>query len=146
MPANLKNSAMATGLEKVSFPSSPKERLYQRMFKLLHNCTHLPRQQSNAHNSPSEASTICEPRTSRCLSWIQIRQRNQRSNSQYPLDHRKGKRIPEKLYFCFTDYAKAFDCMDHNELWNILQELGMPDHLTCLLTNLYASQEETVRT
>ena len=45
------------------------------------------------------------------------------------MDHRKSKRIPEKLYFCFTDYAKAFDCVDQNKLWNILQEMGMPDHL-----------------
>ena len=59
MPANLENSAVATGLERVSFHSSPKERQYQRMFKLLHNCTHLTRQQSNAQNFPSEASTVC---------------------------------------------------------------------------------------
>ena len=47
---------------------------------------------------------------------------------------------------CFTDYAKAFDCVDHNKLWKILQEIGIPDHLTCLLRNLYAGQEATVRT
>ena len=56
------------------------------------------------------------------------------------------KRIPEKLYFCFTDYAKAFGWVDHNKLWKILQEMGIPDHLTCLLRNLYAGQEGTVRT
>ena len=56
------------------------------------------------------------------------------------------KRIPEKLYFCFTDYTKAFDCVDHKKLWKILHEVGIPDHLTCLLRNLYASQEATVRT
>ena len=50
------------------------------------------------------------------------------------------------IYFCFTDYAKAFDCVDHNKLWKILQEMGIPDHLTCLLRNLYAGQEATVRT
>ena len=49
-------------------------------------------------------------------------------------------------FFCFIDYAKAFDCVDHNELWNILQEMGIPDHLICLLRNLYAGQEITVRT
>ena len=48
--------------------------------------------------------------------------------------------------FCFTDYAKAFDCVDHNKLWKILKEMGIPDHLTCLLRNLYAGQEATVRT
>ena len=50
------------------------------------------------------------------------------------------------LYFCFIDYAKAFDCVDHNKLWKILKEMGIPDHLTSLLRNLYAGQEETVRT
>ena len=50
------------------------------------------------------------------------------------------------IYFCFTDYAKAFDCVDYNKLWKILKEVGIPDHLTCLLRNLYASQEATVRT
>ena len=52
----------------------------------------------------------------------------------------------KKNYFWFIDYAKAFDCVDHNKLWNILQEMGIPDHLTCLLRNLYADQEATVRT
>ena len=50
------------------------------------------------------------------------------------------------VYFCFINYSKAFDCMDHNKLWKILKELGIPDHLTCLLRNLYAGQEATVRT
>ena len=52
----------------------------------------------------------------------------------------------KKIYFCFIDYAKAFDCVDHNKLWKILKEMGIPDHLTCLLRNLYAGQETTVRT
>ena len=59
------------------------------------------------------------------------------------LDHRKSKRIPEKkpIYFCFIDYAKAFDCVDHNKLWKILKEMGIPDHLPCLLTCIWISQE-----
>ena len=72
-------------------------------------------------------------------------QRNQRSNCQHPLDHRKSKRVPEKQYFYFIDYAEAFDCVYHNKLWKILQEMELPDHLTCLLRNLYAGQESTVR-
>ena len=52
----------------------------------------------------------------------------------------------KSTYFCFIDYAKAFDCVDHNKLWKILKEMGMPDHLTCLLRNLYAGQEATFRT
>ena len=56
----------------------------------------------------------------------------------------KNKRVPENIYF-FIDYAKTFDCVDHNKLWKILQEMGIPDHLTCLLRNLYAGQEVPVR-
>ena len=52
----------------------------------------------------------------------------------------------KNIYFCFIDYAKAFDCVDHNKLWKILKEMGLPDYLTCLLRNLYAGQEATVRT
>ena len=63
------------------------------------------------------------------------------------LNHRKSKRIPEKnIYFCFIDYTKAFDCVDQNKLWKILKEMGIPDHLTCLLRNLYAGKEAIVRT
>jgi len=58
----------------------------------------------------------------------------------------KAREFQKNIYFCFIDYAKAFDCMDHNKLWKILQEMGIPDHLTCLLRNLYAGQEATVRT
>ena len=110
------------------------------------------------------------------------RQRNLRSNCQHPLDHWKSERVPEQHLLCFIDYAKAFDCVDHNKLWKILKvmgsdamififwmlsfkpdfslpsdcvdhsklwkilkELGISDQLTCLLRNLYAGQETTVR-
>ena len=56
------------------------------------------------------------------------------------------KEFQKNIYFCFIDYAKAFDCVDHNKLWKILKEMGIPDHLICLLRNLYAGQEATVRT
>ena len=69
-----------------------------------------------------------------------------RSNCQHPLDHRKIKRVPEKHLFLLYDYAKAFAFVNHNKLWKILKEMGIPDHLTCLLKNLYAGQEATVRT
>ena len=55
------------------------------------------------------------------------------------------REFQKNIYFCFIDYAKAFDCVDHNKLWKILQKIGIPDHLTCLLRNLYAGQEATVR-
>ena len=58
----------------------------------------------------------------------------------------KAREFQKNIDFCFIDYAKAFDCVDHNKLWEILKEMGIPDHLTCLLRNLYASQEATVRT
>ena len=56
----------------------------------------------------------------------------------------KAREFQKNIYFCFIDYAKTFDCMDHNNLWKILKELGTPDHLTCLLRKLYAGQEATV--
>ena len=58
----------------------------------------------------------------------------------------KAREFQKNIYFFFIDYAKAFDCVDHNKLWEILQEMGIPDHLTCLLRNLYIDQEATVRT
>ena len=58
----------------------------------------------------------------------------------------KARKFQKNIYFCFIDYAKAFDCVDHNTLWKILKEMGIPDHLSCLLRNLYAGQEVTIRT
>ena len=58
----------------------------------------------------------------------------------------KAREFQKNIHFCFTDYSKAFDCVDHNKLWKICKEMGIPDHLTCLLRNLYAGQEATVRT
>ena len=58
----------------------------------------------------------------------------------------KAREFQKNIYFCFLDYAKTFDCVDHNKLWKILPKMGIPDHLTCLLRNLYAGQEATVRT
>ena len=59
---------------------------------------------------------------------------------------KKAREFQKNIYFCFIDYAKAFDCVDHNKLWKILKEMGIPDHLTCLLRNLYAGQDAIVRT
>ena len=58
----------------------------------------------------------------------------------------KAREFQKNIYFCFIDYAKAFDCVDHSKWWKILKEMGIPDHLTCLLRNLYAGQEATVKT
>ena len=70
--------------------------------------------------------------------------RNQIANIRWMIE--KAREFQENIYICFIDYAKAFDCVDHNKLWKILKELGIPDHLTCLLRNQYAGQEATVRT
>ena len=70
--------------------------------------------------------------------------RDQIANIRWMIE--KAREFQKNIYFCFIDYAKAFDCVDHNKLWKILQEMGIPDHLTCLLRNLYAGQEAAVRT
>ena len=70
--------------------------------------------------------------------------RDQIANIRWIIE--KAREFQENIYFCFIDYTKAFDCVDHNKLWKILQEMGIPDHLTCLLRNLYATHKATVRT
>ena len=142
MTANLENSAVATGLEKVRFHSNPKERQRQRMFKLLHKLLALI-----SHTSKVK------------LKILQARLQ-QYVNCKLPDDQagfRKGRGTRDQIVYicwiikkarefqkniCFIDYPKIFDCVDHNKLWKILQEMGIPDHLTCLLRNLYAGQEQ----
>ena len=70
--------------------------------------------------------------------------RDQIANIRWIME--KAREFQKNIYFCFLDYSKPFDCVDHNKLWKILRDMGIPDHLTCLLRNLYASQEATVRT
>ena len=70
--------------------------------------------------------------------------RDQIANIRWIIE--KAREFQKNIYLCFIDYAKAFDCVDHNKLWKILKEMGIPDHLTCLLRNLYADQKATVRT
>ena len=77
---------------------------------------------------------------------IQKRQRNQRSIANIHWIIKKARDSQKNTYCCFTDYAKALNCVDHNRLWKILKEMEIPDHPTCLLKNLYAGQEATVRT
>ena len=69
--------------------------------------------------------------------------RDQIANTRWIIE--KAREFQKNIYFCFIDYAKAFDCVDHKKLWKILREMGIPDHLTCLFRNLYAGQEATVR-
>ena len=145
MPANLENSAVATGLEKVSFHSSPKERQCQRMLKLPHNCIHLTSKvMLKSPQARLQQYINCE------LPDVQVGFRKGRGTRDQVANIRwiikKARKFHKNIYFCFIDYAKAFDCVDHNKLSKILQEMGMQDHLTCLLRNLYAGQEATVKT
>ena len=102
--------------------------------------------ESNAQNSASQASAIHEPWNSRCSSWFRKGRgtRDQIANICWIIQ--KAKAFQKNIYVWFLDYAKAFDCVDHNKLWKILKEMGIPEYLTCLLRNLYAGQEATVRT
>ena len=143
MPANLENSAVATELEKVSFHSNPKERQYQKcsnyctialisyankvMFKILQARF----QQYVNHELPDVQATFRKGRGTR----------DQIANVCWITE--KAREFQKNIYFCFIDYPKTFD---HNKLWKMLKEMGIPDHLTCLLRNLYAGQEATVRT
>ena len=138
MPANMENSAVATGLEKVSFHSSQCQRHCQRMFKLPH-----------ASKVMLKILQISLPQyVNRELPDVQAEFRKGRgTRDQIPNIHwiiEKARESHNNIYFCFIDYIKASACVDHNKLWKILQEMGLPDHLTCLVRNLYAGQEATV--
>ena len=144
MPANLENSAVATGLEKVSFHSSPKERQCQRMFKY--------RKIALISHASKVMLKILQARLQ--LNWelpdVQAGFRKGRgTRGQIPSIRwtiEKAREFQKSIYFCFIDCAKTFDCVDHNKLWTIMKEVGIPDHLTCLLRNLCAGQEAAVRT
>ena len=127
-----------------SFHSSPQERQSQRMLKLRHNCTDL--------NASKVTLKILQARlqqyVNRELPDVQAGftkgsgTRDQIANIRWII--KKAREFQKNIYFCFIDYAKALDYVDHNKLWKILKEMGIPDHLTCLLRNLYAGQEATV--
>ena len=142
MPAHLENSVVATGLEKVSFPSNSKERQCQRMFKLLHNCdiSHASKLKLKILQARLQQYVNCE------LPDVQAGFRKGRGTRDQIADIlsiiKKARQCQKNIYFCFTDYAKAFNCVDHNKLWKILKEMGIPDHLTCLLRNLYVVRKQ----
>ena len=146
MPANLGNSAVATRLEKVSFHSNPKK--------------------DNAKECSNYHIIVFISHASKVMLKILQPRLQQYVNHEFPdvqAGFRKGnetrdrianicwiikkvREFQESIYICFIVYAKAFDCVDHNKLWKILEEMGIPDHLTSLLRNLYTGQEATVRT
>ena len=146
MPANLENSVVATGLEKVRFHSSPRERQCQiysnystvalilQTSKVMLKILQARLQQYVNRELPDIQAGFRKGRGTR----------DQIANIRWIIE--KARKFQKNIYFCFIDYAKAFDCVDHRKLWKILKEMGTPDHLTCLLRNLYAGQEATVRT
>ena len=142
MPANLENSAVATGLEKVSFHSNPKERQCQRMlnYHTIALISHTSKVMLKILQARLQQYVNLE------LSDVQAGfrkgrgTRNQIANIRWII--KKAREFQKKIYFCFIDYAKAFDCVNHNKLWKILKEMGISGHLTCLLRNLQAGQEE----
>ena len=144
MPANLENSAVATGLVKVSFHSNPKERQCQRMLKLLHSCTLMSHtskvmlkilqarlQQYVNYELPDVLTGFRKGRVTR----------DQIANICWIIE--KAREFQKNIY-CFINYTKAFDSVDHNKLLKILQEMGIPDHRSCLLGNLYTGQEVAI--
>ena len=146
MPANLENSAVATGLENVSFIPIPKK----DNAKEFSNCCTIV---LGSHTSKVMLKILqarLQQYVNRELPDVQAGfrkgrgPRDQIANIHWIIE--KAREFQKNIYFCFIDYAKAFDCVDHNKLWKILKEIGIPDHLTCLLRNLYAGQEAILRT
>ena len=144
MPAYLKNSAVSTELEKVSFHSNPKERQCQECsnYSTIALISHASKAMLKILQARLQQYVNCDLPDVQA-GFIKGRgTRDQIANIRWIIE--KAKEFQKNI--CFIDYTKAFDCVDHNKLRNILKEMGTPDHLTCLLRNLYASQEVTVRT
>ena len=146
MPENLQYSAIARRLEKVSFHSNSKERQYQK-------CSNYCTIALISHDSKLMLQILqarLQHYMNRELPDIQAGfrkgsgTRNQIVNIHWII--KRARQFQKNVYFCFIGYTKAFDCVDHNKLWKILKEMGIPEHLNCLLRNLYAGQEVTVTT
>ena len=146
MPANLENSALATGLEKSAFITIPKKGNAKECFN--YHTTMLISHASKVMLKILKASL--QQYVNQELPDVQagfrkgIRTRDQIANIRWII--KKAREFKKNIYFCFIDYAKAFDCVYHNKLWKFLKEMRVPDHLTWLLRNLYESQEAAVRT
>ena len=140
MPANLENSAVATGLEKVSFHSNSKECSNYRTIAFI---SHASKVMLKILQARLHQNVNCE------LPDIQAGFRKGRDTRDQIANIRwimgKAREFHKNISCCFIDYGKAFDYVEHNKLWKILREMGIPDHLTCILRNLYAGQEATVR-
>ena len=134
MPPNLENSAVATGLKKVSFHFNPKEGQCQK-------CSNYPTTALISHASKVTLKILQTrlPYMNRKLPEVQGGFRKGRGNRDQIANicwiTEKAREFQKNIDFCFIDYAKAFDCVEHNKVWKILKEMGIPDHLTCLLRN-----------
>ena len=145
MPANLENSAVDTGLEKGSS--------FQFQRKAMPKNAQTTTQLRSSHTLVKQCSKLSKPRLQHYVNWeladVQAGFREGRgTRDQIANIHwiiKKAREFQKNIYFCFIDYAKAFDCVDHNKLWKFLKEMGIPDHLIWLLRNLYAGQEAIVR-
>ena len=146
MPANLENSAVATGLGKVSFHPIPKKGNAKECsnYGTIALISHASKVMLKILQARLQQYVNCE------LTDVQAGFRKGRgTRDQIANIHKtmeKAREFQKNIYFCFIEDAKAFDCVDHNTLWKTLKEMGIPDHLTCLLRNLYAGQEATVTT
>ena len=145
MPANLENSAVATRLER--------SHSFQSQRKAMPKNAQTIAQLHSSHASKVMLKIVqarLQQYVNRELPDVQAGfrkgrgTRNQIANICWII--KKAREFQKNIYFCFIDHAKAFDYVDHNKLWKILEEMGIPEHLTCLLRNLYAGQEATVRT
>ena len=146
MPANLKNSAVATGPEKVSFHSNPKERQCQRMlnYRTIALISHARNVMLKILQARLQYYVYRELPDVQAGFRKGRGTRDQIANICWIIE--KAREFQKNIYFCVIDYAKAFDYVDHSELWKILKEMGIPDHVIFLLRYLYAGQEAAVRT
>ena len=140
MPANLENSAVATVFIPIPKKGNAKEcsnyftiALISYASEVMLKILQARLQQYVNHELPDVQAGFAKGRGTR----------NQIANINWIIE--KAREFQKNIYFCFIDYVKAFDCVDHNKLWKILKEMGTPDHLICLLRNLYIDQEEPVR-
>ena len=145
MLADLENSAVATGLEKVSFIPIPKK---GNAKECSNYCTialisHASKVMGKILQARLQQYVNCELSDVQAIFRKGRGTRDQIANIRWIME--KAREFQKNIYFCFIDYAKAFGCVDHNKLWKIKKEMGIPDHLTCLLRNLYAGQEATVK-
>ena len=139
MPANLENSAVATGLEKVSFIPIPKKGNAKACsnYRTIALISHASKGMLKSLQARVQQYMNCEFPDVQAGFRKGRGTRAQIANIRWIME--KSREFQKNIYFCFIDYAKAFDCVDHNKLWKILKGMGIPDHLTCLLRNLYSS-------